>query len=516
MTYDVFISYSRRDSEVAGRIHQHLETAGLVCYRDVTDIPGSDRWVEAITEAIERSHVIVAILSSHSVASGYARWEIHFAVSSNKPIVPVLLSRDCVLPKVWQSYLGELNYIFADGPVEATLPRIAEAANRLADRSKYKSAYDDEADVLQRANYIGKVEPLADRLGLPLGEFQEASASVEGNSYVLRSRPEKYFGHRLDALPVTSELIFESQVVKTTGPDEEWFGFEFGASYPGVHQFILDGRGAVRVSRCLDGCWSDLVVTPPHPRVNPAGTANSFKVIRKGEAAHVFVNGLHVASTSDFTIRTGRPGLVVGRGIRVEFSGISVRGIGLETVYRGALDQWNKLETHAAKESLAYVARYDSGFRVSDWLDAGHLLQEIQPDRRHSVLVVIGAWAVAQFNDSVHAERLRAEIGKRGHPHPFRWAAIVTDATLMRDPKYLECPVISIGGPMANQTTTMLQEPLPRVAVGKENIWVHHKIGLGDRRVALWGPLGCDTAEAVDYFITSGLLDEFLKMIWAD
>ena len=69
---------------------------------------------------------------------------------------------------------------------------------------------------------------------------------------------------------------------------------------------------------------------------------------------------------------------------------------------------------------------------------------------------------------------------------------------------------------MANQTTTMLQEPLPRVAVGKENIWVHHKIGLGDRRVALWGPLGCDTAEAVDYFITSGLLDEFLKMIWAD
>jgi hypothetical protein len=515
MTYDAFISYSRRDSEVAGRIQEHLTGAGLVCYRDVTDIPGSDRWVEAITEAIERSHVIVAILSGNSVVSDHARREIHFTIGSNKPIVPVLLSRDLALPKVWQFYLSELQYLFADQSLEDALPRIAEAAGRVIDRSRHKLEYDDEADVLRRGNYDQKVEPAGGRLGLPQREFPEGVAGVEGGAYVLQSRPGQFFGHRMDALPVTSEFVFEAQVAKTTGPDEECFGFEFGAGFPGdYYQFLLNGAGILRISRHLEGRWSDLVIAPVEHRASAAGGANLLKVVRKGEAIHVFVNDLHVASTNDFTVRTGRPGLVVGRDIRVEFSRVGVRGVGLEAVFRNALDCWSKLETRAAKESLEYVARYDSGFRVSDWLDAGSLLREIQPDRHHSVLIVIGAWAVAQFNDGVHAERLRDRINRRGRPHPFRWAAIVTDTVLMQDPRFLECPLIAVGGPAANQITTRLQEQLPRVAVGRENISVQHNIGSGDRRMALWGPLAADTAEAVEYAISSGLLDEFLKTIW--
>jgi hypothetical protein len=93
---------------------------------------------------------------------------------------------------------------------------------------------------------------------------------------------------------------------------------------------------------------------------------------------------------------------------------------------------------------------------------------------------------------------------------------MVTDATLIRDPRYLECPVISVGGPAANEITKTLKEQVPRVATGRENIWVHHNIGSGDRRMVLWGPLGVDTEEVVEYAISSGLLDEFLKMIWKD
>jgi hypothetical protein len=418
---------------------------------------------------------------------------------------------------VWQFYLSELQYLFADGPIQTALPKIAEAASKLVDRSKHKPGYDDEADVLRRSNYDREVGPAADRLGLPLREFKEGVASVEGSSYVLQSRPGEFFGHRMDALPVTSEFIFEAQVLKTTGPDEECFGFEFGAGFPGdYYQFLLNGAGTLRIARHVERRWSDLVITPARHRMNAAGAANLLKVVRKGEAVHVFVNDFHVASTNDFTVRTGRVGLVVGRDIRVEFSRICVRGVGLEAVFRDALDRWSKLETLAAKESLGYVARYDSGFWVPDWLDAGHLLREIQPDRNHSVLIAVGAWAVAQFNDGVHAERLRDEINKKGRPHPFRWAAMVTDATLIRDPRYLECPVISVGGPAANEITKTLKEQVPRVATGRENIWVHHNIGSGDRRMVLWGPLGVDTEEVVEYAISSGLLDEFLKMIWTD
>ena len=55
---------------------------------------------------------------------------------------------------------------------------------------------------------------------------------------------------------------------------------------------------------------------------------------------------------------------------------------------------------------------------------------------------------------------------------------------------------------------------MPRADAGKEDICVYHKIESGDRRMVLWGPLASDTEDAVEYAISSGLLDRFLDMIW--
>jgi len=517
MTYDAFISYSRRDSGTVDRIVQYLTGTGLLCFQDKNSIAGSDQWVEAITTGIENSRIILMFLSDNSMASDPARKEIHYAGESDKPIVPVLLSRNLTLPKSWRFHVARQNYIFADEPLEPKLPEIARAVNVLIDRDRSKAAYDDEESVLARKSYHRTLDPGNDRLGLPLGAFAEALASHQGNAYVLHSKPGKFYGHRLEALPLTSEFILEAQLTKTAGPDEECFGLEFGASFPGdYYQFLLNGAGTLRVARYLNKAWTDLIIASAQSRIHAARTPNLLKVVRKGEAIHMFLNGLHVASTDDFTVRTGLPGLTIARDIRVEFSRVTVRGIGLESVFREALDLWYKLETRAAKESLAYVERYDSTFRVSDWLDAGHLIREIQPDRKDSVLIVIGDHASALFNDGFHAQRIRHKINGTGKPDPFRWAAIVTDAALLRDERYLECPLISIGGPASNRITARLHEQVPRADVSRENIQVHHNIESGDRRMILWGPLASDTGEAVEYALVSDLLDRFLKMIWKD
>lgn len=163
---------------------------------------------------------------------------------------------------------------------------------------------------------------------------------------MLSSKPGQYVGSLLNALPVTSEFIVEAQVRKT-GPDAEWFGFEFGASWPGnYYQFLLDGRGALRIARHLDRVWTDLLCQEPVRRFQTGEGPTALKVVRNDRRFQVVVNGLHAATISDFEIRSGRPGLNLGRGLTVEFAGLCIDAVSLEDVFTKALDYWNRLETN--------------------------------------------------------------------------------------------------------------------------------------------------------------------------
>jgi hypothetical protein len=518
MAHDVFIGYSRDDLALAGRVRDYLAGEGVQCYLDVTSIPESAEWVEAITSAIRDCHAFVVILSKSSVASPYVERELHYGVQNQKRFVPVSLSRDIILSGTVQFFLGNLQHIYADQSIEASLPAIAAAVRRALNRSKNEAAYADEEDVRRRCNFHREVDFTSDRVGLPVGEMTEAIATVNGSSYVLTSKPEKYFGHRLDALPVTSEFVVEVRMRKASGLETEWSGIEFGESWPGsYYQFLLSGAGALRIARHLNRMWMDLIHNEYSPHVRKKDAPNELKVVRKDAMIHFFVNGLHAATTEDFSIRTGRPGLVIGRDIRVEFASLRINGVSLKTVFADGLDHWNKLEMRPATGLLNYVAKYDPTFKTPQTVEVAHLLRERRPDRDESILIVTGSWFVAHLNDGPHAERLRDEINRRGRSFPFRWSAVITDTGLLNDEGQvlLQCPIITIGGPIANKVTAALKE-LPRITTGKEAVCVQHNMNSGDRRIALWGPRQEDTAEAVDYVISSKLLDQFLGMIWVD
>jgi hypothetical protein len=95
---DVFIAYSRLDSEAAEAIERYLTGEGLQCYRDVTNIPGSDEWVKAIAQAILDCHAYLMIVSRNSVASDQVGLELTFGSRHKKPFVPVFLSDGINLP----------------------------------------------------------------------------------------------------------------------------------------------------------------------------------------------------------------------------------------------------------------------------------------------------------------------------------------------------------------------------------------------------------------------------------
>lgn len=63
--HDIFISYSRTDEFVVGRLRDSLKEQGLNVWFDRTNINGGDGWLERITHGIRTSRLFVPILSKN-------------------------------------------------------------------------------------------------------------------------------------------------------------------------------------------------------------------------------------------------------------------------------------------------------------------------------------------------------------------------------------------------------------------------------------------------------------------
>jgi formylglycine-generating enzyme required for sulfatase activity len=95
--YDVFISYSRRDSPlddpdgIAARFKAALEKDGLRVWMDDKIVSSAEWWAQ-IEAQIERSHNFLLLLSEHSLSSEWCQREIAHALALGKRIIPFQLS----------------------------------------------------------------------------------------------------------------------------------------------------------------------------------------------------------------------------------------------------------------------------------------------------------------------------------------------------------------------------------------------------------------------------------------
>lgn len=85
----VFLSYAREDIADADRLLQSLEAEGVSVWIDREGIQ-SGSWKERVTEGLNRSRALIALLTEHSLASSAVRKEIAFAAKKHVPIIPVL------------------------------------------------------------------------------------------------------------------------------------------------------------------------------------------------------------------------------------------------------------------------------------------------------------------------------------------------------------------------------------------------------------------------------------------
>lgn len=108
--YDVFISYSREDSEIVNRIVEILSAKGICSWMDKDGIESGDAFKTVIVSAIENSGVFLFFSSISSNSSEWTVKEVNLAIYKKKPIIPVRLDETEYNPSILFDLVG-LDYI---------------------------------------------------------------------------------------------------------------------------------------------------------------------------------------------------------------------------------------------------------------------------------------------------------------------------------------------------------------------------------------------------------------------
>jgi hypothetical protein len=127
MSYNVFISASHKDRDLARDLARRLKKAGVhSTYSELTLSTGSE-YEKTFMKLLKEADEIVLILSSHSVDNLWMMFEIGAASSLRKRITPVVVGLEKQeLPPV----IKQLKYITYDKLSDyiANMERLAQAA----------------------------------------------------------------------------------------------------------------------------------------------------------------------------------------------------------------------------------------------------------------------------------------------------------------------------------------------------------------------------------------------------
>ncbi len=111
MQYDVFISYSRKDSEVANRICAAFDEVGITYFIDRQGISGGENFTKAITTAIKGSKTFLFLASKNAYGSIYTNKEVNYAIKKKERecLIPYIID-DSELPDELELVLSDINW----------------------------------------------------------------------------------------------------------------------------------------------------------------------------------------------------------------------------------------------------------------------------------------------------------------------------------------------------------------------------------------------------------------------
>jgi hypothetical protein len=98
MPIKIFISYSRNDGPFVDRLQADLQSRGFDAWVDRRRLEGGQDWQEMIEGAINRSNVVLIVLSPDAIESPWVRREIGYAQDNGKLLIPLKLKTVSQVP----------------------------------------------------------------------------------------------------------------------------------------------------------------------------------------------------------------------------------------------------------------------------------------------------------------------------------------------------------------------------------------------------------------------------------
>ncbi len=109
---DVFVSYSSKNKTVADSIVSDFEANGIKCWYAPRDIMPGEEWVTAITEALQKTKVLVLVYTDESNDSRQVMNEVAVAFNAGKTIVPFRLT-ETKMSSEFEYYLTRVHWLDA-------------------------------------------------------------------------------------------------------------------------------------------------------------------------------------------------------------------------------------------------------------------------------------------------------------------------------------------------------------------------------------------------------------------
>ena len=113
---EIFISYSRHDSSVVHPfVNKIQEFLNIKCWIDMEGIESGDQFEDVIIEAINKSKIVLFMLSDNSIKSDWTKKEVYYAEGEQKRIIPIVIDNKGL--RGWfKFHFGNIDYIDSNSP----------------------------------------------------------------------------------------------------------------------------------------------------------------------------------------------------------------------------------------------------------------------------------------------------------------------------------------------------------------------------------------------------------------
>lgn len=202
--FDVFISYSRKDSEQVLPIVKKLQETGFTIWIDTNGVESGDAFKTVIVQAIKNSYIFLFFSSKDSNESLWTVKEVNTAVYLKKTIIPIKLDNADYADSILFDLVG---LDFVDLSVEE---KREAALNKLINTLLGKISSLEVENPIQKSNKVS----LSKKDGFEFG-YDLAVFSIHKLRGQTSERDDNVIAQRLTALDVNPEILLQKLNAET-------------------------------------------------------------------------------------------------------------------------------------------------------------------------------------------------------------------------------------------------------------------------------------------------------------